>query len=119
MDEKQFVNCSQCDNPLSPQALSCPKCGHPIRIYYGFEWKSPQQIGRWPLIHIAFGRDKKTGRFMVAKGVIAIGQFGVGLITVAQFGVGLLFGFGQFMAGATAVAQIALTYAFGIGQLAA
>ena len=118
MEDKQFIMCPQCDNPLSPRALSCPQCGQPMQAYHGFEWKSPQSIGRWPLVHIAFGRDKTTGRFMVAKGVIAIGQFGVGLITLAQFGIGMLFGFGQFLVGTTAVAQVALTYVFGIGQFA-
>ncbi len=118
MEDKHFVPCPQCDNLLSPAAGLCPRCGHPVRRYYGFEWKSPQRVGGWPLVHIAFGRDKQSGRFMVARGVIAIGQFGVGLITVAQVGVGLLFGLGQFMVGATAVAQVALTYALALGQIA-
>jgi hypothetical protein len=66
---------------------------------------------------VAFGRDAR-GKYRVAKGVIAIGQFAVGLITIAQFGVGLLFGFGQFIAGFTALAQIAITVYFGVGQIA-
>ena len=53
----------------------------------------------------------------IAKGIIAIGQFGIGLITFAQFGVGILFGFGQVILGATAIAQCALSLLFGIGQL--
>jgi hypothetical protein len=54
----------------------------------------------------------------VAKGVIAIGQFGIGLITFAQFGVGILFGFGQFIVGLTGLAQFAITGLCGIGQVA-
>lgn len=54
----------------------------------------------------------------VAKGIIAIGQFGIGVITLAQFGVGLLFGLGQFMAGTIVVAQFAAGVQFGLGQFA-
>ena len=71
----------------------------------------------YPLVHIAFGRDAE-GKRRVAKGVVAIGQFGIGLITVAQFGVGLLFGFGQFMVGLTVLAQFAGGLLLGIGQFA-
>lgn len=66
-------------------------------------------------MHIAFGRDKNN-RLRVAKGVIAIGQFGIGLITFAQFGIGILFGFGQFILGMTGIAQFAITALFGVGQ---
>jgi hypothetical protein len=55
----------------------------------------------------------------VAKGVIAIGQFGIGLFTVAQFGIGVVFGFGQFIFGLTALAQFAISVLFGVGQFAA
>ncbi len=118
-DRKVFVNCPQCERTVSPYAFSCPQCGHPLRTFQGFEWKTQRTINGWPLVHIAFGRDKKTGRFLVAKGIVAVGQFGVGLFTVAQFGLGLLFGFGQLILGASGVAQIALTFFFGVGQLAA
>ena len=67
----------------------------------------------------AFGRHPQTGKLLVEKGIIAIGQFGIGFITIAQFGVGLLlgvgqaalglhFGLGQFATGITAIGQLAL-----------
>jgi hypothetical protein len=59
-----------------------------------------------------------TGRLLVARGVVAIGQFAVGLITVAQFGIGVLFGLGQFVGGFAAVGQFALGLFFGLGQFA-
>lgn len=74
----------------------------------GFEWKSSAQILGLPLIHITFGRDPKTGKPLVSRGIIAIGQIGVGLITIAQVGVGILFGLGQLMAGYFEIAQIAV-----------
>jgi hypothetical protein len=70
----------------------------------------------YPLVHVAFGR-RSDGSLRVAKGVIAIGQFGIGLITVAQFGIGFLFGFGQFMLGTLVIAQFAGGVAAG-GQFA-
>ncbi|HHS13104.1 MAG TPA: hypothetical protein ENN03_04975 [bacterium] len=71
-----------------------------------------------PLVHIAFGKDEQ-GRRRIAKGIIAIGQFGIGLITIAQVGIGVIFGFGQVIFGLTAVAQVAVAVIIGIGQLAA
>jgi hypothetical protein len=82
----------------------------------GFEWRSKTEILGLPLINIAFGRNKQTGKLLVAKGIIAIGQFGIGVITIAQFGIGILFGFGQFVGGIMAVGQIALGIYFGLGQ---
>ena len=70
-------------------------------------------------MHVAIGRNKETGKLMVARGIIAIGQFAVGLITIAQFGVGILFGFGQFVGGLTAIGQFAAGYYFALGQFAA
>jgi hypothetical protein len=89
-------------------------------ILRGYEWRSKTQIMGWPLVHIAAGRNKETGKLMVAKGIIAIGQFGIGVITIAQFGIGALFGLGQFMAGIFSIAQFAIGMTviaqFGLGQ---
>lgn len=114
--------CRECRAQVSTEARSCPHCGAPRPADQtwngsGFEWQSARTWGGYPLVHIAFGRDRR-GKWRVAKGVIAIGQFAVGLITVAQFGVGLLFGFGQFIFGFTVLAQFAVGVALGIGQLA-
>ena len=123
-----LIYCPECNNSISDQAINCPHCGYPlqkpremlvrVRRRPGFEWKSSTTIMGLPLVHVAFGWSKKTGRLMVARGIISIGWFAVGLITFAQFGVGLLFGFGQFMAGAVVVGQFALGGYFGLGQFA-
>ncbi len=117
--------CRECGRDVSADALVCPHCGanNPAGTMpsfgrmWGFEWRSQTEILGWPLVHVALGRNAQ-GRLRVAKGVIAVGQFGVGLITVAQFGVGLLFGFGQLILGLSAVAQVALTAYFAVGQVA-
>jgi hypothetical protein len=121
-----MTSCTECGNSLSDQAQICPHCGCPvpgnapaeIRRYRGFEWRTQAEILGYPLVHIAFGRHPETGKWMIAKGIIAIGQFALGLITIAQFGVGFLFGFGQCVAGYIAVGQAAFGIYFGLGQLA-
>jgi len=117
-----LITCRECGKEISPAALACPYCGAPrpggqVRRGTGFEWRSSQTVLGCPLVHVAFGKDAR-GKWRVAKGVIAIGQFAVGLITVAQFGVGFLFGLGQFMVGYTALAQVALGFYLGVGQFA-
>lgn len=121
-----LVPCRACQREISREAYMCPHCGAPfparkLAPASGYEWKSSTTIFGWPLIHVAFGRDK-NGKLRVAKGVIAIGQFGIGAVTFAQFGIGLVFGIGQFMLAPLALGQFALGLAaagqFGIGLVA-
>jgi len=122
------IECPECRARVSDQAAACPKCGYPIkpaaaapqagRGVWGYEWKSDAKVLGWPLVHVAVGRDKHTGRLLVAKGLIAVGQFGIGLITIAQFGVGLLLGLGQFIVGLISISQMAAALYFGLGQFA-
>ena len=122
-----LIDCPECSEQISDSAPVCPYCGYVLKPEalrlgrkraWGFEWRSKAEVCGWPLIHVAVGRDPETRRLRVAKGVIAIGQFGIGLVTVAQFGVGLLFGLGQFMLGSVVVAQFAGGLVFGLGQFA-
>lgn len=118
-----LTKCRECENEVSTEAIACPHCGAPYPARqewkgFGFEWKSNVTCWGYPLVHVAFGRDAQR-KLRVAKGIIAIGQFGVGAITIAQFGIGILFGFGQFAIGLTVVAQFAVGLLFGGGQFAA
>ncbi|HAD81083.1 MAG: hypothetical protein A2509_07890 [Candidatus Edwardsbacteria bacterium RIFOXYD12_FULL_50_11] len=117
-----LINCRECQKTVSPNARSCPHCGAPQPANqtwngWGFDWRSKTSYYGWPLVHISVGKDRH-GKLRVARGWIAIGQFGIGLITIAQFGVGILFGLGQFIFGITAVAQFAIGLLFGLGQFA-
>ncbi|MCX5681855.1 MAG: hypothetical protein NT079_06290 [Candidatus Omnitrophica bacterium] len=87
-------------------------------LHWGYEWKTKASVWGLPLIHIAIGRDRKTGKLLIAKGVVAIGQFAIGIISFAQFSLGVVVGFGQFSIGIIAVAQFALGILFGLGQFA-
>lgn len=121
-----LIKCNECGSEISDQAWSCPNCGYPMRIgnlpffarlnWWGYEWKSETTLFGWPLVHIAIGWDMKTGRLLAARGIIAIGQFGIGLITIAQFGIGILFGLGQFVFGTVVIAQFAMGLLFALGQ---
>lgn len=115
-----LVPCRTCAKDVSSEAVACPHCGAPFPTRtqwkgHGYEWKSKQTLFGLPLVHIAVGRDKNN-KLRVAKGIIAIGQFGVGAITIAQFGVGAVFGLGQFVVAPIAVGQFALGLA-AIGQI--
>lgn len=124
-----LIKCPECGTSVSDKATACPKCGYPIKpqpdidrlvrsMRWGYEWKTKAKILGWPLIHIAIGRNKDTGKLMGAKGIIAIGQFGIGIITIAQFGIGLLFGLGQFVGGLFAIGQFGAGVLFCLGQFA-
>ncbi len=117
-----LIPCRECKREVSLKAKFCPGCGAPYPAKKewdgtGFEWKSTKTFYGYPLVHIAFGKNAE-GKFRVAKGIIAIGQFAIGLITFAQFGIGVIFGFGQFIFGLSAISQFAFSILFGIGQFA-
>ena len=105
--------CRDCKTEISDQAVVCVKCGCPYPGWeqwdgYGFEYKSATTIAGLPLIHISFKyRANRTP--VVAKGIIAIGQFAAGVVTIAQFGVGL-FCIAQFTIAGFALAQFAVAY---------
>lgn len=123
-----LIRCRGCGGEVSSKAAACPRCGRPLSPLaplpaapasrWGFQWKSETTFLGWPLVHVAIGRDRATGRLLVARGVVAIGQFGLGAVTVAQFGLGLLFGLGQFVGAPLAIGQLALGLVFGLGQFA-
>lgn len=105
--------CRECRHPVSAQALACPHCGapHPAKADWtgwGFEYKSRLRIAGLPLLHVAFKyRPNRTP--VVARGVVAIGQFGCGVLCISQFGVGL-FSLSQFTVAGFALAQFGLAY---------
>jgi hypothetical protein len=79
-----------------------------------------------PLIHITWGRNPETMRYITAKGIIAIGRFAkgfvavgqvsAGVIAIGQASIGLFFGLGQATIGIAAIGQLAVGGIFGLGQ---
>jgi hypothetical protein len=111
--------CRECRREVSDQAYACPGCGAPFPAKaswdgYGFEYRSPLAIGGLPLLHVSFKyRPNRTP--VVARGVVAIGQFAVGLVTISQFGIGLV-SVSQFTLAGFALAQMAVAWSL-VAQL--
>ena len=72
----------------------------------GREWQSETRLFGVPLVHIAFGRDSNR-KLLVAKGIIAIGQYAYGGLCISQFGVGFLC-ISQFSIAALSLAQFTI-----------
>jgi len=105
--------CRECGHGVSEQALTCPNCGAPQPARekwdgWGFEYKSQATLFGWPLLHISF-KYRPNRRPVPAKGIIAIGQFGLGVINISQFGVGLI-SVSQFTVSGYALAQFGIAY---------
>lgn len=105
--------CRECQRDVSNQAVSCPQCGAPYPARpmwdgWGYEYKSGLALAGLPLLHISF-KYRANRVPVVARGIIAIGQFGCGVVCIAQFGAGLLC-ISQFSVAAFAVAQFAVAY---------
>ena len=105
--------CRSCQREVSEDALSCPSCGAPYPAKakwdgWGYEYKSKAEWLGLPLVHISF-KYRPNRVPVVAKGVVAIGQFAVGLITISQFGIGII-SVSQFTVALFALAQFAIAY---------
>jgi hypothetical protein len=111
--------CRECGHTVSDMAWACPQCGAPYPARerwdgWGYEYRSEWTMFGLPVLHVSF-KYRANRLPVVAKGIIAIGQFGCGVITIAQFGVGFIM-VGQFAVGAYVLAQMALAYSL-IAQL--
>lgn len=121
--------CRECRREVSEQAFTCPQCGAPYPAReswdgWGYEYKSQLAIAGLPLVHISF-KYRPNGMPVVARGIIAIGQFGCGAVCITQFGVGVLsisqftiagFALAQFAAAYSLIAQFGVYIAEGRGQ---
>lgn len=105
--------CRECEHQVSEQAMACPQCGAPYPAKekwdgWGFEFKSKTTLFGLPLIHVSF-KYRPNRVPVVARGVIAIGQFGYGLFTISQVGVGII-SISQFTVGGFVLAQFGIAY---------
>ena len=107
-----------------------PQCGAPFPAQekwdgWGYEYKSPTTLFGLPLLHVSF-KYRPNRVPVVAKGIIAVGQFGCGIVTIAQFGIGVVcvcqfalagFALAQIAAAYSLIAQVGLYVHAGRGQL--
>ncbi|HVO65343.1 MAG TPA: hypothetical protein VMT12_02580 [Syntrophales bacterium] len=122
--------CRECKQEISEQAVSCPNCGAPYPARekwdgWGFEYKSEANLFGLPLVHISF-KYRPNRVPVVAKGILAIGQFACGIITISQFGIGVIsisqftiagYALAQFAAAYSLIAQVGIYINEGHGQL--
>ena len=125
-----MINCRECKHEVSEKAPICPNCGAPRPAKqnwdgWGYEYKSKLAIGNLPLLHISF-KYRPNRMPVVARGIIAIGQFAVGAVTIAQVGIGIVsisqlavgvWALGQLAVASTLIAQIGIYYQTGHGQV--
>jgi len=122
--------CRECQHEISEQAFACPQCGAPFPARekwdgWGFEYKSKLCFAGLPLVHVSF-KYRPNRVPVVAKGVLAIGQFACGIVTISQFGIGIIsvsqftiavFALAQFAAAYSLIAQFGLYVHEGYGQV--
>jgi hypothetical protein len=105
--------CRACGHEISEQAMACPNCGAPFPAKdkwdgWGFEYRSKATLFGLPFVHISF-KYRPNRVPVVAKGILAIGQFAFGVVTISQFGIGMV-SVSQFTVAWLALAQFALGY---------
>ncbi|MFC1885137.1 serine hydrolase [Thermodesulfobacteriota bacterium] len=105
--------CRECQYEISDNPRVCPNCGTPRptkrkRKDWGFEYKSKTTIMGIPIIHISF-KYRRGWIPVPAKGIISIGQFGIGIINISQFGIGVL-SLSQVTIALYALAQVAVAF---------
>ena len=125
-----MMTCRECQHEVSEAAPICPNCGAPRPAKqdwngWGYEYKSKLAIGGLPLLHISF-KYRPNRMPVVARGIIAIGQFAFGAVTIAQVGVGIVsvsqvaigvWALGQLAFASTLIAQIGIYFQEGHGQI--
>jgi hypothetical protein len=92
------------------------------------EYRSSRTLFGLPLLHYTRGRSPETGRWVVARGVVAVGRRAIGILAIGQGAAGvvaigqasaaLLVGVGQATVAPIAVGQLAVGLLFGLGQAA-
>jgi len=108
-----LVDCPECDKQISDKALMCPNCGFAATAAAGrlfaYEYRSETELFGLPLVHIVCGPgiNPVTGRFRVAKGIIAIGNIAIGGLAIGGLSFGVV-SFGGLALGLASLGGLAI-----------
>jgi len=119
-----LVNCPECDKEISDKALMCPNCGFAAgnRLFV-YEYRSKRELFGLPLVPMyigivyGLGINPLTGRFRVAKGIIAIGNIAIGGVAIGGLSLGIL-SFGGLALGLAAFGGAAVGLLLAMGGMA-
>ena len=115
-----LVNCPECDKQISDKALMCPNCGYSAgKGLFAYEYRSQRELFGLPLVHIVYGLgiNPLTGRFRVARGIIAIGNIAIGGVAVGGLSLGIL-SLGGLALGLVAFGGLAVGLLLAMGGMA-
>ncbi len=115
-----LVNCPECNKEISDKALMCPNCGFAAgNRLFTYEYRSKTELFRLPLVHIVYGLgiDPLTGKFRVAKGIIAIGNIAVGGLAIGGLSFGVI-SLGGLALGLAALGGAAVGLLLAVGGMA-
>lgn len=88
-----------------------------VQQLFGREYRSQAEFLGWPLVHVAFGVDARTGKRKIAKGIIAIGDAAIGGLAIGGGAIGIV-AIGGAAIGLVTLGGLSLALLLGIGGLA-
>ncbi len=100
---------------LEEQMSAKPEGGVYPRL--GYEYKSKARILGIPLVHVASGIDPQTGRLLVARGIIAVGNVSFGVLSIGGIAFGVV-SLGGLAFGVLALAGVAAAIYAAVGGVA-
>lgn len=96
---------------------STPNSSSASSALYGHEYRSPQEMYGWPLLHVAFGMDPKTGQRRRARGIVAVGEEALGVVAIGGIARGGI-AIGGVSLGIVAMGGISAGLLAGLGGIA-
>jgi hypothetical protein len=103
------------ETPPAPPPVNAGESGAAESSASG--WRTQAEIFGWPLVHCVRGIDPRTGKRLVAKGIVAIGEIAVGVIACGGVALGGL-AFGGVSVGLLSAGGLAIGLLMSAGAVA-
>lgn len=112
--EKRYQHASEVKTEVETISGVIPAA---LQRAFGMEYRSRATLFGFPLLHIAFGLDPKTGRSRRAKGIVALGDVAIGVVACGGLAMGGLT-FGGASVGLVSFGGVALALGLAVGGVA-